>query len=166
MVSSWTSQPGPLYMPVWGVCAPVCARVFVCVCVYTCLFSCSPSCAEHFLGQGSKSHTITQRGWRPPECASVETPCGGEAGEVPRGSQGAGLSKKSGSHLSSCWSERTVGLVSPAEPVTAPACHREDPLQGSGGSLSGRVSPAQREATPGCGRGSWRRWGLWVLREG
>ena len=81
----------------------------VCVCVYTCPFSWSPSCAEHFPGQGSKSHTITQRGWRPPECVSIETPCGGEARELPRGCQHAGLSKKSGSHLSSCWSERTVG---------------------------------------------------------
>ena len=33
--------------------------------------------------------------------------------------------------------------MSPAEPVTAPECYREDPLQGSGGSLSGWVSPAQ-----------------------
>ena len=56
--------------------------------------------------------------------------------------------------------------MSPAEPVTAPECHREDPLQGSGGSLSGWVSPAQGEATPGCGRGSWQRWGWWALGEG
>ena len=83
-------------------CVHVC--VCVCVCVYTCLFSWSPLCAEHFLGQESKSHTISQGGCCPPECASVETPCGGEAQEVPRGSQSAGLSK-SGSHLSSCWSE-------------------------------------------------------------
>lgn len=139
--------------------------MYVCVCVHVPVLTVT-SCAEHLLGQGSKSHTITQRGWRPPECVSIESPCGGEAREVPRGSQRAGLSKKSGSHLSSCWSERTVGLVSPAEPVTVPVCHREDPLQGSGGSLSGQVSPAQREATPGCRRGSWRRWGQWVLGEG
>ena len=77
----------------------------MCACVCVCLFSWSPSCAEHFLGQGSKSGTITQGGCRPPECASVETLCGGEAQEVPKGSQGAGLSKKRGSHLLSYWSE-------------------------------------------------------------
>lgn len=54
--------------------------------------------------------------------------------------------------------------MSPAEPVTAPECYREDPLQGSGGfpEWLGQPSPGRQHQGV---EGSWRRWGWWVLGE-